>query len=117
MPTIRDVVQALSNREGVDAVILLSRDGLTIDAHASDGIDPDGLAALVPGVISACNRLGSAADRGAFGTGVVEFEHGMLLVAEITSDSLLAMLLRPDTNIGSLLFELQRHRPAIAGLL
>jgi predicted regulator of Ras-like GTPase activity (Roadblock/LC7/MglB family) len=68
-------------------------------------------------VISACNRLGSAAKRGPFGTGVVEFEHGMLLVTEITSDSLLAMLFRPNTNIGSLLFELQRHRSAIAGLL
>ncbi len=117
MPTIRDVVQTLSNRDGVDTVVLLSRDGLTIDAQASNGIDPDGLAALVPGVISACNRLGSAADRGALGTCVVEFERGMLLVAEITSDALLAMVFRPDTNIGSLLFELQRHRSAIAGLL
>ena len=117
MPTIRDVVQTLSNRDGVDTVILLSRDGLTIDAHGSDGVDPDGLAALVPGVVAACNRLGSAAERGGFGTGVVEFERGMAVVAELTSDAILALVIRPDTNIGGLLFELHRHRSAIAGLL
>ena len=77
MPTIRDVVQTLSNREGVDAVVLLSRDGLTIDAQASNGVDPDGLAALVPGVVAACTRLGSAAERGGFGTSVLEFEQGI----------------------------------------
>lgn len=117
MPTIRDVVQTLSNREGVDAVVLLSRDGLTIDAQASNGVDPDGLAALVPGVVAACSRLGSAAERGGFGTSVLEFEQGIVLVAELTADSLLAIVFQPKTNIGSLLFELQRHRSAIAGLL
>ena len=117
MPTIRDVVQTLSSRDGVEAVILLSRDVLTIDAQSADDVDPDGLAALVPGVVAACGRLGSAAERGGFGTAVLEFERGMALVAELTSDAVLAMVVRPETNIGSLLFELHRHRSAIAGLL
>ncbi len=117
MPTIRDVVQTLSKRDGVDAVILLSRDGLIIDAQCADGVDADGLAALVPGVVDACNRLGTAAERGGFGTGIIEFEHGMALVAELTAESLLAMVFRPESNIGELLYELQRHRSAIAGLL
>jgi len=117
MPTIRDVVQTLVSREGVEAVILLSGDGLTIDAQAGDGLDADGLAALVPGVVAACNRLGTAAGRGAFGTGIVEYEDGMALVAGLTADALLAMVCRPGTNLGSLLYELQRHRAAIAGLL
>lgn len=117
MPTIRDVVKALAGRDGVEAVVVLGRDGLTIDAHASNGLDPDGLAALVPSVVASCNRLGTAAQRGGFARGVVEFDQGMLLVAEITSDALLAMVFRPDANIGSLLYELRRHREAIAGLL
>jgi predicted regulator of Ras-like GTPase activity (Roadblock/LC7/MglB family) len=103
MPTIRDVVQALAHRDGVDAVIVLGRDGLTIDSRAGDGLDPDGLAALVPAVVSACNRLGSAAERGDFGTGVVEFAQGIALVTELTPETLLAMFFRPGTNIGGLL--------------
>ncbi len=117
MTTIRDVVKTLVSRDGVEAVILLSGDGLTIDAQAADGLDSDGLAALVPGVVAACNRLGTAAGRGSFGTGIVEYEDGMALVAGLTTDALIAMVFRPGTNIGSLLYELQRHRSAIAELL
>jgi uncharacterized protein len=117
MPSIRDVVQALSRRDGVDAVIVLGRDGLTIDATARDGLDTDGLAALIPSVIAACNRLGTASGRGDFATCVVEFGRGLLVLSILTSDSMLAIVVAPETNVGTLLFELQRYRPAIAGLL
>jgi predicted regulator of Ras-like GTPase activity (Roadblock/LC7/MglB family) len=116
MPTIRDVVAALAGREGVQAVVVLGRDGLPIDAKA-DGLDADGLAALVPSVVAACTRLGTAAGRGEFGTGVVEFGQGSLVIASISSDTLLAVATKPNTNLGSLLYELRRHRGAIAGLL
>lgn len=117
MPTIRDVVQALARRDGVDAVIVLGRDGLTIDAQARDALDPEGLAALIPPVIAACDKLGGAASRGGFGTGIVEFSHGTVLLAELTSETVLAIVFRPSTNLGGLLYEIRRHRGAIAGLL
>lgn len=116
MPTIRDVVAALAGREGVQAVVVLGRDGLPIDAKA-DGLDADGIAALVPSVVAACTRLGKSASRGEFGTGVVEYGDGSLIIAAVTAETLLAIIVRPETNIGSLLFEMRRHRGAIAGLL
>jgi predicted regulator of Ras-like GTPase activity (Roadblock/LC7/MglB family) len=117
MPTIRDVVQALARRQGVDAVVIAGQDGLTIDAHARDGLDVDGLAALVPAVAESCRELGNAASRGGFGTGVVEYQGGLVLIAELNDEALLAMFFRPNTNIGPLLYELRRHRAAIARLL
>ncbi len=117
MPTIHDVVQALGTREGVDAVLVLSQDGLTIDAQAGDGLDADGLAALVPSVAAACEQLGSAAERGGFGVGLVEYANGMVLVAKLTTDTLLAMVFAAGANAGRHLYELKRHRAAIAELL
>jgi predicted regulator of Ras-like GTPase activity (Roadblock/LC7/MglB family) len=117
MPSIRDVVQGLSQRDGVDAVIVLGRDGLTIDSHVKNGLDVDGLAALIPSVVASCGRLGSAAGRGEFGTGVVEYAGGLALVALMSAESLLAVFVQPGTNVGTLLYEVRRHRTAIAGLL
>ncbi len=117
MPNIREVVQTLGTRDGVEAVIVLGRDGLTIDAHAANGVDADGLAALVPSVVASCSRLGNAAGRGAFGVGVVEYQSGLAVVVEVTADALLAIFIKPHTNIGSLLYELRKHREAIAALL
>src|SRR3989442_1114070 len=74
MATIRDVVEALSRRAGVDAVVVVSRrDGLPIDSRTKDGMDADGLAALLPSVITSMAQLGQAGGRGEFGTGVLEF--------------------------------------------
>src|SRR2546423_2152143 len=44
MATIRDVVEALSRRSGVEAVVVVGRDGLPIDARAANGMDPEGVA-------------------------------------------------------------------------
>ncbi|MGD8726805.1 MAG: roadblock/LC7 domain-containing protein [Gemmatimonadales bacterium] len=117
MPTIHDVVQALGSRDGVDAVLVLGQDGLTIDAHTTDGLDPDGLAALVPSLTAACEQLGTAASRGGFGVGLVEYTSGMVLVSQLTADTLLAVVFAAGANVGSHLYELKRHRAAIAELL
>lgn len=38
MPTIRDLVRALRRREGVDAAMVLGRDGLLIDGATEMGV-------------------------------------------------------------------------------
>jgi len=117
MATIRDVVEALSRRSGVEAVVVVGRDGLPIDARAANGVDPEGVAALLPSVINAMTQLGEAAARGDFGTGVLEFGRGLAVVSVLNADALLIVLVQPATNVGGLLFDLRRHRSAIAELL
>jgi predicted regulator of Ras-like GTPase activity (Roadblock/LC7/MglB family) len=115
--TIRDVVEALARRSGVDAVVVVGRDGLPIDARTANGVDADNVAALLPSVINGLAQLGQAGGRGEFGTGVLEFGSGIAVVSVLNADALLIMLLRASTNVGALLYDLRRHRSAIAGLL
>jgi predicted regulator of Ras-like GTPase activity (Roadblock/LC7/MglB family) len=117
MATIRDVVQALARRPGVQAAIVLGGDGLPIDSAVHNGMDPDSVAALVPPVVAACGHLGIAASCGAFGATAVEFASGTTLVANLTPDAVLALVVTPGTNVGALLYEIRKHRAAIAGLL
>src|SRR5947199_54494 len=72
MATIREVVEALSRGPGVDAVVVVGRDGLPIQSHARNGVDPENLAALLPSVINGMTQLGAAAGRGECGTGLLE---------------------------------------------
>src|SRR5712691_226782 len=117
MATIRDVVEALSRRAGVDAVVVVGRDGLPIDSRTGNGVDAENIAALVPSVVHGVAQLGAAGGRGEFGTGVLEFGGGMAVVAVLNADALLVVLVQPSTNVGALLYDLRRHRSAIAGLL
>lgn len=117
MATIRDLVGALRQRTGVDAVVVLGRDGLLIDGAVEAGLDADGLAAHVPPLVAAAGDLGSAIGRGTFGLTVLEYEHGLAVVAAISADALLFVLVRREANLAQLLFDLRRHRPQIAALV
>jgi len=116
MPSIRDVVDALHQREGVDAVLVVGPDGLSIDARTRDGIDGEGVAALLPTAVRSVADLGAAGGRGEFTTGVLEFAGGLAILATLTADATLVILVAPGVNVGSLIFEIQRHRSALAGL-
>ncbi len=117
MSNIRDVVQALGSREGVDGVILLGHDGLTIDSFISGDLDTDSISALIPSVVDSCKRVGTESRREQFTTAVVEYSGGFIVLAQLTPETLLTILIRPNVNVGSLLYDLRRHRVAIAELL
>jgi len=110
-------VDALGRRSGVEAVVVVGRDGLPIAARTANGVDSESVAALLPSAVNALTQLGEAGARGEFGTGVLEFGRGLVVVAVLSADALLVVLVQPATNVGGLLFDLRRHRSAIAGLL
>src|SRR5207237_10834686 len=98
MATIREVVEALSRRTGVDAVVVVGRDGLPIDSRTANGVDAASVAALLPSVINGMTQLGQASGRGDFGSGVLEFGAGLALRWVVTVDGLRVGLLRPSTH-------------------
>lgn len=117
MPTIRDLVLAIAERDEVEAVVVMGRDGLLIEGRTSTELDSEHLAALLPAVVIAADSVGEAAARGPVVTAVLEFEHGMALVSSIASDAILLVVVHHGANVGSLLYELRRHRANIAALV
>ena len=114
---LREVIQNLSEREGVDAVAVVSGDGLIIDHAARPGLDPDAVAAVVPTLAQAARNVGRAASSGDLSHAVLEFDGPMLVVTALHDDIHLIILAQGGANIGALLFDLHRHRPALAELL
>jgi predicted regulator of Ras-like GTPase activity (Roadblock/LC7/MglB family) len=117
MAALRDLVHGLSERGGVEAVLVLSGDGLPIEHAARSPFDAESLAALTATLVQYANRLGLGADRGALRTSVLEFERGLLVVAQLGAGDSLAILASSEADIGPLLYDLRQHRPALAALL
>jgi predicted regulator of Ras-like GTPase activity (Roadblock/LC7/MglB family) len=117
MPTLRDLVTALRRRDGVEAAIVLGRDGLVVEAAAAAGYDPDSVAAHAPTAALAASDVGRAARWGDLVTGVVEYDHGLAVLCTITPDALLVVLVTPTANLGQLLYDLRRHRARIAAIV
>src|SRR5256884_8176559 len=116
MARIREVVEALSRRTGVDAVVVVGRDGLPIDSRTANGVDAESVAALLPSVINGMAQLGQAGGRGDFGAGVLEFGAGLALGSVLHAHALPGGLGQTSTNAGALLYDPRPHPPPIASL-
>jgi predicted regulator of Ras-like GTPase activity (Roadblock/LC7/MglB family) len=117
MAGLNEAVRHLAAREGVEAVLVLSGDGLPIEHAARGSFDPESLAALTASLAQYATRLGVGTNRGALRNAVIEYERGLLIVAQIGAGDCLAILAAPDVDVGSVLYDLRQHRPGLAALL
>jgi len=117
MAGLREVVHHLVQRDGVDAVLVVSGDGLTIDHAARSSLDPETIAAMVPAFTQYAAQVGEAASGGQLDQAVLEFGDRMLVLAALQDGNHLLILTTPSANIGALLYDVRRHRPALAELL
>lgn len=117
MPTIRELVAAIRHRDGVEAAILLGRDGLLIDGQSVPDLDAEGLAAHIPSIVTAADEFGAISQRGPLVTGVFEHPRGLVVVSVLSADAILLVLVQPGANVGHLLFELRRNREQMAALV
>jgi uncharacterized protein len=117
MPNIRDFTSALRQRPGVDAVLILGKDGLLIEGFAAPGLNNEDLAARVPALVSEAEALGRAKIQGMMNTAILEHQKGYAIVASLADDTLLLVLLRQSADLGGLLFDVRRYRGNIASLI
>ena len=116
LTSIQELVRALSTRDGVEAVVLLGRDGLVVDAQSATGVDAERLAAVVPLVVGAADELGEQVARGDISTIVLEYERGVAIVSPLGADAIL-LVLATLKETASLLYELRRNRGRLATLV
>ena len=79
--------------------------------------EPETVAALAATLAQHAGRLGEGTSRGELRPAVLEFARGPLVLARAGGGDWLAMLARPERDIGPVLYDLRQHGPALAGLL
>jgi len=117
MTGLRDVVQGLAARPDVDAVVVLSSDGLPIDHAGRNPIDPDAVAALAATFANGAFQLGRAAECEGLSGSVIEFGDRLAVLKPLGSEGHLFVLAARQTNVGPLLFDLRRDAPTLSTLL
>ena len=117
MSSLSEVVRALSDRPGVEAVVVASLDGLPIAHDGRSASDPDAMAALAATAIRHADRLAEGSALGGVQTIALEAEQGTLLITPAAPGSWLLLLVEPDANFGQVLYDIRRHRTALATLL
>jgi predicted regulator of Ras-like GTPase activity (Roadblock/LC7/MglB family) len=111
MTQLDDALRGLKAHEGVEHVLLVGTDGLLV-RHIGDSGDPDPerVAAMLPGVLTASSSLARSAGGGRSSTVVIEMEDGVAIAASVSAELLLAVLVRAGVGFGALLRSLRRER-------
>lgn len=117
MPSIRDLTVAIRQRPGIETVVVLGRDGLLIDAQSNIPVNPEDLAARIPGLVASADEIGHTTGRGEMRLALVEHENGYAIISSVGDDALLCVLTDSTADLGMLLYDVRRHRQAIASIL
>jgi predicted regulator of Ras-like GTPase activity (Roadblock/LC7/MglB family) len=117
MSGLADVVRTMAERPDIAAAVLVSADGLPIHHAGRRTLDPDVVAALSATGARHAGALSEALVLGAMETLVLECAGGLLVLARLASGNWLLVVPAEGADLGVLLYDLRRHRPALASLL
>jgi predicted regulator of Ras-like GTPase activity (Roadblock/LC7/MglB family) len=114
---LRSVLQALTERPDVAGAIVVSDEGLVVEAMLPATVDRDAVAALGATALRAVGGLVQAAALGETVELVVEASGGTVVVQRLPGNAGLVVLAAPEGDLGTLLYELRRHGPALTPLV
>ena len=117
MSTLHQILDGLAARPDVDAVMVLSADGLPIHSTGRGKLDSDAVAALAASFANGAARLGGAAACESFRTSVLEYEDRLVVVRPLGKEGHLFVLGAARTNLGQLLYDLRQQGSSLAALL
>jgi len=117
MQPLRSVLLAFAERPDVAGAVVVSDDGLVVEASLPPGLDAEELAALATTAGRGVGALGGAARFGDITQAVVECASGTLVLQRLPSRATLLVLTTPEGDLGTLLYDLRRHAPALVSLL
>jgi predicted regulator of Ras-like GTPase activity (Roadblock/LC7/MglB family) len=118
MSQLDAVLSRIKTHEGVEHIFLLGGDGLLV-RHIGEPrtLEVDTVAAMVPGLGSACASLGRVGELGSMSTAVLEFARGVAIVMALSAELFLTVVLRPGVGFSELLRDLRRERADLARLV
>jgi len=115
---LRRILNEMVRVEGVNAAMVISKDGFVIDfvLSASEEIDPESVAAMLVTVHGAVKRFGEEFQLGNVELTTVEYEKGKVLLADV-EDAIVVLITSKEALLGRVRYELKRQKDRIQAAL
>ncbi len=115
MDALDKTLSDLHNKTTIEVSAIVSRNGVLISANAPT--DAKTFAAMAATMLGAAEITSEGLDRGVPDRMIVESCHGRLIVVGAGKKMLLAVMTKPDTNLGMVLAELENTVEEIVAII
>jgi len=108
---LQELVTQARDIDGIDAVLVMDRDGMTLSASAADGVDTESLSATAANGLLVADALG--AELGHLGEATqttIEYTGGVIILTPLDEDLALLLLAHTGANLGRLRLLARRSR-------
>ncbi len=114
MPTMRELLEGLVRIEGVQAAVVVARDGFVIEGISSAGqLDTETLGAAVSTELGSAEIVGREMAVGKMKQGMTEYEEGVIFVSLLGVDAVLAVVAKHEANLGNVRYQVRKCSPQI----
>jgi predicted regulator of Ras-like GTPase activity (Roadblock/LC7/MglB family) len=118
MSQLRDLLTDFVRVEGVNAAVVISRDGFVIEGETNGcDLDHEAVGAVVSIGIGSSAVMANELHVGEIAQTMFECAKGIVVVTFLGANALLALISDASANIGNLRYQLKKRVPAIEAAL
>ena len=118
MAKSKELLEDLVKVDGINAAVIVARDGFVIDGVSNRGsLDTDTVGAVISAGTGSSEVMGRELNVGAMTQGMIEFTGGLIIMSLVGLDAILAVVADPKANLGYVRLQIKKRIPEIEKIL
>lgn len=118
MSRLRELLSELVTVQGITSAVVVGRDGFVIDGIVEGGgMDADAVGAVISTGIGSSEVMGRELRVGEMTQSMFEFSAGLIVMALLGPDAILAVVADLNANLGNVRFQIKKRLQSIEAAL
>jgi len=110
MVILNELLNELTKLEGINAAVVVNRDGFMIDGVMRESaIDMEYMAAIISAGIGSSEQMARKLELGALNLSMVECEKGVVVVVQIGDDAIMAVVADLEAKLGNVRYQIKKR--------
>ena len=118
MNSLKNLLKELTDLEGINAAVVVNRDGFMIDGMMRGGqVDMEYMAAIISAGVGSSEQMARQLDLGEITLNMIECEKGVVMINVLEEDAIMAVVSDPSATLGNVRYQLKKRIPDIRSAL
>jgi uncharacterized protein len=118
MANLKSQLGDFAKVDGINAAVVVGRDGFVIEGISNDGrLDVEAVGAVISTGLGSSEVMGRELSVGSLTQSMIEFDNGVLVMGTLGKDALLCLVCQPGANLGNVRLQMKKRAPDMASTL